>query len=543
VTDGHVYVGLDLGTSGLKAIAITETGEVVGSGHAGYATRRPSPEAAEQDPRDWISAVDTAVGQLLSAVSAERWRGLGLAGMIPTLVTTDRAGQPTGPVITWEDARADHYGERLRALSGPERLYQLTGQWVDGRYLLPMYLRTATSEDAGTGDAVLMLGAKDYLFGWLTGEPATDPSTATGFGCFGLETGQWLPEIVDIAQQLSRSPLPLPGLPPVLASTTLRPLAPGASGQLGLPAGLPVCLGAADSVLGALGLGVRKVGDVAYVAGSSTVILGVSDRLVLDPQHRYLVTPLAGIEGWGLEMDLLSTGSAIAWLGSLLVASRGAGAAAAAYAAAAVASAAAAAASASIMELAASVEPGDGPVLLPYLAPGEQGALWDSSLRGAILGVHLGHGARHLARSLVDGILLESRRCLAVFDETGLPSGEIRVTGGSGTDRAFRAQLADATGRVVVTDGGRETRHSALGAAALAAFAIDGVSLPSRNHAGMVFDRPDARRAALYTALSLRHEQALAAVQAFSHAGAAGGGEGAGAAGGGFSAKGGQDRR
>ena len=80
---------------------------------------------------------------------------------------------------------------------------------------------------------------------------------------------------------------------------------------------IPVCLGAADSVLGAYGLGVRHRGQVAYIAGTSNVIVGVADRLLLDPGHRFLVTPLAEPGAWGLEMDLLATGSAISWLAGL----------------------------------------------------------------------------------------------------------------------------------------------------------------------------------------------------------------------------------
>ena len=496
VTGEEVYVALDLGTSSLKAVAVTAGGTVAASAKAPYATRRPTPGAAEQDPRDWISALEAVVGRILSAIPAERWRCLSLTGMMPTLVTTDSAGLPTGAAITWEDARADDAGEALRALAGPDSLYELTGQWVDGRYLVPMYLRAAADEPTRSSGATLVLSAKDYLFGWLTGEPSTDPSTAAGFGCYELATGQWLPEVVDLAEQLGG--FRLPAFPPVLSSATLRPLETRASGRLGIPAGLPVCLGGADSALGALGLGVSKVGDVAYVAGSSTVILALSDRLALDPRHRYLVTPLAGIDGWGLEMDLLSTGSAIAWLGALVMSDEEG--------------------EAGVMKLAATAEPGEGPVMLPYLAPGEQGAIWDASLRGAILGVHLGHEARHLARGLIDGILLESRRCLAVLDDAGLPRGEVRVAGGSATDPHFRAQLADATGRVVVSPSDGETRHSALGAAALAASALDGIVLLSGRRGATTVDRPDRRQAALFDALSLRHEQALAAVQAFSHA-------------------------
>jgi xylulokinase len=171
------------------------------------------------------------------------------------------------------------------------------------------------------------------------------------------------------------------------------------------------------------------------------------------------------------------------------------------------------------MELAATTEPGDGPVVLPYLAPGEQGALWDASLRGAVLGLHLGHGARHIARGLVDGIVLESRRCLTILEQVGLPAGEVRMSGFAGNDPHFGSELANATGRVVYAPGDGETSHSALGAAALGASAMDGVSMLSHRRGSHRAYVPDKARAALYDALAARHDEALAAIEGFSHAG------------------------
>jgi xylulokinase len=143
---GGVYLGLDLGTSGLKGVAIAAAGSVLASASAHYPTRRPQPGAAEQEPADWLAAVNSVLGELAATIDPALWRGIGLAGMIPTLVTTDVSGEPTGPAITWQDSRADPRGEELRERCGPDELYRATGQWVDGRYLLPMYLRIAADE-------------------------------------------------------------------------------------------------------------------------------------------------------------------------------------------------------------------------------------------------------------------------------------------------------------------------------------------------------------------------------------------------------------
>jgi len=448
-----VYIGLDLGTSGLKAVALAASGETLARGSASYPTWRPVAGAYEQDTGDWLRAAARALAQVGEVVPAGAWRAIGLSAMIPTLVTLGPDGRPTGPAVTWQDGRADDLGEEFRERCGAARLYRLTGQWVDGRYLLPMFGRIVRDDPARAAATATIASAKDYLFAWLTGELATDPSTASGYGCYELEAGRWNAAALAAAGLPGLAGLPGgPGLPAVRPSATSRPLRPGVAARLGCGQ-VPVVLGGADSVLGALGLGVRAPGQVAYLAGTSTVILGVTDRPVLDPFHRFLVTPLAEPGRWGVEMDLLATGSAITWLAGLL----GNGLTAA-----------------GLVELAARADPSRAPILLPYLSPGEQGALWDPLLRGALAGLDLSHGREHLARALVSGIVLESRRCLAVLDEIGGFGQAVAVAGGSAADPSFRADLADATRRTVCRPRDGDTHCSARGAALIAALAADG---------------------------------------------------------------------
>lgn len=480
-----VCIGLDLGTSGLKAVAVDSKGEVVAVGRAGYPTSRPGEGAAEQSPRDWMTALGEVAGQLAAVVSQRRWRAIGLSAMIPTLVTTGRDGLACGPAITWQDSRAEEHGRWLREQCGPAWLYQATGQWLDGRYLLPMFLRLADGEPVRAAATAQILSAKDYLFGLLTGEPVTDPSTASGFGCYELSTGIWNENVLRAVA--SRTGGALPALPPVLPSGTARPLLAEAAARLGCGQ-IPVCLGAADSAAGALGLGVRAPGELACIAGTSTVIMGVTSRPMLDPGHRFLVVPLAEPGRWGLEMDLLTTGSALRWLAGLF----GGGVDEKA-----------------LVGLAADVDPGTAPVMLPYLSPGEQGALWDPLLHGTIAGLTLRHGRPDLARALVNAIVLESRRCLAVLAEAAGFGHELRIAGGGAAAPTLRADLADATGhRVVLPGGGADC--SALGAALLAAQAV-GDHLPDRGHPAAVHE-PDPSRAWIWDRLWERHERARLAI-------------------------------
>ena len=473
-----VHVGVDLGTSGLKAVAVSDSGEVVAATSHPYETQRPVALASEQNPHDWLRATGAALADLAAVVPASSWHGVGLTGMIPTLVLTDDVGVPVCPAVTWEDARASQQADRWLAAVGDR--YATTGQRVDARYLLPMFLRLADESPQAAQHAAWLLGAKDYLYWWLTGVCATDPSTATGVGCFSLEAQTWQQDAWDRTAQLLSSPLP--ALPQVLPSTTVRPLTAERATELGLPAGLPIVLGAADSVCGATAFGIaHQPGAAMYLAGTSTVILAAADRPALDAAGRYLVTPLATPGSWGLEMDQLATGSALRWLGGLLGRDPDA-----------------------VVAAAASADASRAPVVLPYLAPGEQGALWDENLRGAMVGLDLRHTADDLSRGLLTGIVLESRRCLEVITEVTGRRGELHL-GGGGASPELAHELADATGRTVVLH--PDSDPSALGAA-MVARAATGLSAEQRETNTKPTIEPRTERAPLWAELERRHEEA-----------------------------------
>jgi xylulokinase len=117
-----VYLGLDLGTSGLKGVALTASGEVIARGSAAYPTHGPEPGACEQAPQDWIAAVEAVADQIARLVAPRRWRGIGLSAMIPTLVTAGADGEPVGMAITWQDSRAEALGDELREQCGADDL-------------------------------------------------------------------------------------------------------------------------------------------------------------------------------------------------------------------------------------------------------------------------------------------------------------------------------------------------------------------------------------------------------------------------------------
>ena len=430
--DAPVHLGVDLGTSSLKVIAVADDGKVHGVARRGYPTAHPEPGAAEQDPCDWWVALRGALDDLAATVPTRSWSSIGLSAMLPTLVELDAGGRPLGPAITWEDARAEPEAEELGSAIGDDSWYRTTGQRVDGRYLAPMHARLQRLGRSGA----MVAGAKDVLFAELTGTLLTDPSTAAGFALYDLDSGRWDAELV------ARSGIP--ALPAIAPATTALRLRPQWRKRWDLPE-LPVVLGGADSVLGALGLGAAAHGDVAVIAGTSAIVIGVCDHPIRDEQRRYLVTPLA-TPGWGLEMDLLAMGSAFSGIAEL-VGLPG---------------------PAELLQAARTVPVADAPVFLPYLAPGEQGALWDPQLTGTVHGLRLGMSAGHIGRALVTGIVVELRRCIETLADSTGTRGPIQLGGNAAASPLLWQDLADATGCDVVVDP-LVRDHSALGAALLAA--------------------------------------------------------------------------
>jgi sugar (pentulose or hexulose) kinase len=162
------------------------------------------------------------------------------------------------------------------------------------------------------------------------------------------------------------------------------------------------------------------------------------------------------------------------------------------------------------------IDPRDAPIVLPYLSPGEQGALWDERLAGTVIGLQLGHGRAHLARGLLNGIILESRRCLEVLDDVGGFGRELLAGGTSASHPVFLADLASATGRDVTVPSGAEAAYSAIGAAQFAALSLDD-ALPASAGSTRVYPSRDQAQEAIWHKLWLDFDRARLAITAFYH--------------------------
>jgi xylulokinase len=417
-------LGIDLGTSAVKVVAVSQEGRVVATARESYSTITTCEGLAEQDCGHWLNALSRAAETIRSRVVRQlRVEAIALTGQMPTLVVLD-GNKPIAHAITWQDSRADRWTNERLDEDLRRDIYRRTGVIIDSRYLAPMFQFHHASKRRS---ADFILSAKDFLFHALTGVAATDPSTASGYGLYNLSSGSWDAELCKF-WDVSVEHLPL-----IRSSSFSAPLNEFGSKMLGCALGTGVLLGCADSAAG-----VYALNSEAPSCHIATILLGLSTVIVKsdwqpqwDPQSRYLVTPLAVDGTYGREADLLASGSARVWAEAALLKpgdkkTRR-----------------------SVWQDAYDVAPGaDGLLFAPYLARGEQGILWNPELRGTLTGLTLAHNPAQIARALLEGMSFEIRRCLALFDEEE-PISCVRVSGWM-TDIPEESQmLADILGRPV----------------------------------------------------------------------------------------------
>ena len=411
-------IGIDLGTSAVKVVALGSEHRVLAEGVGGFGTTSILPGQAEQRPSDWLRAVALAMGQLhqtLPRLLGERWMervgAIGVTGQLPTLVCLTEAG-PLASAIIWKDGRADEWASSKLDAARRRHIYERTGMPIDGRYLAPMLEHHFADR---IGEIHSVLSAKDYLLYELTGLCLTEPSTAAGYGTYDLAARAFSEELGAFWH------LPQALLPAIKPSNSLAgPLAPNGARLLNLPEGTPVSTGAADSVCAAYAMGGLDPHIASISLGSSAVIVSAIAEPRLDPASRYLLTPHVE-DGWyGREMDLLATGTGYRWLSDLFCWRDGD----------------------LDRHAAASIPGARGLCFTPYLAGGEQGALWNPKLRSALSGLGLQHTASDIARAFLEGVFFEIRRCIEVLAET-VPIDSVMVSGNINRSPSSTQILAD----------------------------------------------------------------------------------------------------
>ena len=426
-----VLVGLDAGTTATKAVTAGADAQVRDTASVGYPLLVPQPGWAELDARTLMSA---AVQALVQVVTAARERGdtvvgLSLSAAMHGLVPMTRDGTPMGPLATWADSRAAPQAAALVADGRARGLHARTGTPVHP--MSPMVKLAWWSEH----DPDLMAstprwgGVKELLVAALCGRTdVVDLSCASASGGYDIVGRRWDDEAMSIAGVKAGQ------LPEVVPTTeVLQGLRSDVARATGLPADLPVVIGAADGVLANLGIGAVRPDVAAVSLGTSGAMRVVVDRPTVDPTGRLFCYALTD-DHWVLGGAINNGGSVVRWSSLSLAASDGPppeGEDADAL-------------DARLLEEAASVPAGsEGLLCLPYLL-GERAPWWRSGMRGAYLGLRREHRRPHLVRAAVEGVCQQLALVRDAFDANELPVREVRATGGAVASPLWTGTLAAA---------------------------------------------------------------------------------------------------
>lgn len=383
-------VGLDVGTSSVKGLAIDEAGTVLAVAERSYPLHTPRPGWAEQDPDDWWRAS----AEVLEEIGAAGADGIGLTGQMHGLVTLDADDRPLRPAILWNDGRTQAQCEEIERRIGLARLVELTGNRALAGFTAPKLLWMAEHEPAIYERIASVLLPKDYVRLRLTGEHVCDVSDASGTLWFDVAAREWSGEV------LSALDVDPEWLPFVLES-------PAVSGVT--RDGVPVAAGAGDQAAGALGVGVVAGGGPASVVlGTSGVVFAALDAYRHDPQARVHAFCHAVPGAWHVMGVMLSAAGSLRWLRDVVGVEYE-----------------------ELLDGAAGWEPGvEGLLFAPYLA-GERTPWADPGARGAFSGLTLRHDRGALTRAVLEGVAFGLRDSLDLVASLagGLPSAG-RVSGG-----------------------------------------------------------------------------------------------------------------
>jgi len=391
-------IGLDVGTSAVKALALDEAGTVLARHEVEYPLSMPHPGWSEQDPEDWWRAAETA---LAAVTDGDSVAGIGLSGQMHGLVALDASDRVIRPAILWNDQRTQAECEEITRLVGERRLIELTGNRALTGFTAPKLLWLREHEPAAYARIAHVMLPKDYVRLRLTGERATDVADASGMLLLDVARRRWSAEVLD-ALSLDEAWLPRLLESPEVSGTTAG--------------GVPVAAGAGDQAAGALGVGVVRPGPLSVVLGTSGVVLTALDAFAADPEGRVHAFCHASPGAWQAMGVMLSAAGALGWLQRTIAPGMP---------------------FAGLVAEAHHWDPGAGGLtFLPYLS-GERTPHADPDARGAFTGLSLHHDRGALVRAVLEGVACGLRDCFDLVDALGAGSASAGRASGGGARSAL----------------------------------------------------------------------------------------------------------
>lgn len=448
------FMGIDAGTSGIKAVIVDETGAVRGTGHHECDIITPRPGWVEQAPETWWTACCAAAKEAVAASGCgSRLAGIGFSGQMQGCALMDRDMQPVGNCIIWLDQRA---GAEVRDIAGmitDEEAVRITSNHCLNSFWAPKLLWVKKNRPADYERACKVLFAKDYIRYRMTGEVAAEVSDASLSFLMDVPNRKWSETMFSkLGIDMSLAPERL-----AESSDVAGYLRDDVAADWGVPAGIPVVAGGGDQPAGGVGTGIVRPGIIGSTIGTSGVVFGCTAEPFADRKDRAIMSMAHSVRGkWcflGLE---LSAGGAFKWLRDTVFAGK---------------RSALAAEGLDVYDymtgLAAQTAPGcEGLTFLPYLN-GEKTPISDENARGVFFGLSYRHGVSAICRSVMEGVTFGLRDTIEICRELGQSVTEVRANGGGAKSALWRQMQADIFNAGVVTTNMEE--GPAAGAAIMAA--------------------------------------------------------------------------
>ncbi len=452
-------MGIDLGTSGVKAAIYASNGTVIASATETYPLYHPQQGWAEQNPDEWWNATCAAIHkceQLAKIDSASRLAGIALSGQMHGAVLLDENYRPLRPCIIWADQRCQDECDEITRLVGAETLIELISNPALPGFTAPKLLWARNHEPEIWQKVKKILLPKDYIRFKLTGEVYQEISDAAGMALLDIKSNQWSAALMHILQ------FNADWFPQLIQSTEIAGyISAAAAAETGLTAGIPIAGGGADNACAAIGAGVVNAGSGLVSIGTSGVVLAAMDRPHIDsilPTPRTHTFTHAAPNMWYMMSVTQAAGLSLRWARDQIYTAE---------------AAAARQRGADIYEMitaeAATVPAGShGLIFLPYLQ-GERTPILDSQARGGWIGLTASHSRKHLARAVLEGVAFSQRQGLDIITNSGARIEKMRITGGGARSAVWSEILASILGRPLYPLAAEE--GPALGAAILAGVA------------------------------------------------------------------------
>lgn len=437
------FLGIDISTTGSKAIVIDERGEIRTAASSPHTVQIPQPLWSEQDPSQWWEAASASIRKALEQADLVRGdiAAVGLTGQMHGLVLLDKAGEVLRPAILWNDQRTQAQCDEIHTRIGKEKFIQITGNVALTGFTAPKILWVQENEPEVYGRIAHVLLPKDYVRYKLTGDMAMDKADGAGTVLMDLKSRQWSLEI------LSALDIPAPWMPKLYEGPEITgTVTSEAADRTGLPAGIPVVGGGGDQAAQAVGVGAIHEGIVALTLGTSGVVFATTNSPFIEPRGRLHSFCHSVPNHWHLMGVMLSAAGSLRWYRDTFAPTMDYD---------------------QLLEPAREIVPGaEGLLFLPYLT-GERTPYPDPLARGAFVGLTLRHSMPYLTRAVLEGVAFGLRDSFELMKNAGLASiDQVRVSGGGAKSLLWQQILADVFNSELVTV--NTTEGAAFGAALLA---------------------------------------------------------------------------